>query len=164
VRFVDGPTVEVETFIDAPAERVWDLVTDIDVPSRFSSEFQGGEWVDPTNGPAVGAEFRGRNRLEPIGDWETTSVVVAYVPGRVFSWAVGDPNNASATWRFELIPEGTGTRLKQWVQMGPGPSGLTMAIERMPDKEERIIQRRQEFHQTNMTATVEGIKALAEGR
>ena len=38
MRFEDGPTVEVETRIDAPPERVWDLVTDIAVPARFSSE------------------------------------------------------------------------------------------------------------------------------
>jgi hypothetical protein len=38
-----------------------------------------------------------------------------------------------------------------------------MAIDRMPDKEERIIERRCEEHQRNMSATVEGIKARAEG-
>jgi hypothetical protein len=46
--------------------------------------------------------------------------------------------------------------------MGPGPSGLTAAIERMPDKEERIIERRLQQHGENMTATIEGIKRLAE--
>jgi hypothetical protein len=33
----------------------------------------------------------------------------------------------------------------------------------MPDKEERIIARRQAEHTANMQATVDGIKALAEG-
>jgi hypothetical protein len=33
----------------------------------------------------------------------------------------------------------------------------------MPDKEERIIERRLEEHRANMQATVDGIKALAEG-
>jgi hypothetical protein len=47
--------------------------------------------------------------------------------------------------------------------MGPGPSGLTPLIERMPDKEERIIARRLQEWETNMTATITGIKQLAEG-
>lgn len=164
MRFSDGPTVEVETHVDAPPARVWELVTDINLPSRFSSEFQGAEWIEPAEAATVGATFRGRNQLENIGEWETTSVVVACVPQRVFAWAVGDPNNASATWRFEIQPEADGTRLKQWVQLGPGPSGLTMVIDQMPDKEERIIERRQEHHRNNMTATIEGIKAVAEGQ
>jgi hypothetical protein len=32
----------------------------------------------------------------------------------------------------------------------------------MPDKEERIVARRQAEHAANMQATVDGIKALAE--
>jgi uncharacterized protein YndB with AHSA1/START domain len=164
MRFADGPTVEVETYVDAPPKQVWELVTDIALPAQFSSEFQGAEWIDPASGPAVGATFRGRNQLDNVGEWETTSVIVACEPQRVFAWAVGDPDNASATWRFELAPDGGGTKLKQWVQLGPGPSGLTMVIDQMPDKEERIIERRTQHHRANMTATIEGIKALAEGR
>jgi hypothetical protein len=34
----------------------------------------------------------------------------------------------------------------------------------MPDKEERIVARRLQEWERNMRATVEGIKALAEGR
>jgi len=41
VRYEDGPTVEVEVLIDAPIETVWALVTDINLPSRFSDEFRG---------------------------------------------------------------------------------------------------------------------------
>jgi hypothetical protein len=48
------------------------------------------------------------------------------------------------------------------MQMGPAPSGLTPAIEAMPDKEERIVARRLEEHRANMGATLAGIKELAE--
>ena len=48
--------------------------------------------------------------------------------------------------------------------MGPAPSGLTIAITAMPDKEERIVARRLEEYETNMRATVEGIKQLAEAQ
>jgi hypothetical protein len=46
--------------------------------------------------------------------------------------------------------------------MGPAPSGLTIAIAAMPDKEERIVARRLEEFEANIRATLEGIKNLAE--
>ncbi len=67
-----------------------------------------------------------------------------------------------ATWRFEIEPTGTGCVLRQSAQMGPGPSGLTPAIEARPDKEELIIERRLDEWRANMRATVDGIKHLAE--
>jgi uncharacterized protein YndB with AHSA1/START domain len=161
VKYADGPTTEVEVEVEAPVERVWALVTDIDLPARFSSEFQGAHWLD--DGPAVDARFVGRNQHPAAGTWETTCVVTECTWHRTFEWAVGDPGFPSARWRFDLEPQaGGGTRLRQWMQMGPGPSGLTPAIEAMPDKEERIIARRLEEHRANMGATLAGIKELAE--
>jgi uncharacterized protein YndB with AHSA1/START domain len=161
VKYADGPSTEVEVVMDAPVERVWALVTDINLPARFSSEFQGARWLDA--GPALGARFVGRNQHPAAGTWETTCVVTECTPHRTFEWSVGDPDFPSARWRFDLEPHaGGGTRLRQSMQMGPGPSGLTPAIEAMPDKEERIVARRLEEHRANMGATLAGIKELAE--
>jgi uncharacterized protein YndB with AHSA1/START domain len=161
----DGPSTQVEVRVAAPPEAVWPLVTDVALPAQFSGEFQGGEWVDGATGPEVGARFRGRNEHTAIGTWETTSIVYVCEPERSFGWKVGDLETPGASWRFDLEPTagGAGTILRQWVQLGPGPSGITVAIDRMPDREERIIERRLAEHQRNMFATVEGIKALAEG-
>jgi len=161
MRYADTPTTEVSILVDAPAARVWALVTDIALPARFSSELQAASWLDDPPGP--GARFVGRSRHPAAGEWETTCVVTRWDEGEAFEWAVGDPDHPSARWRFELAPSaGGGTWLSQWAQIGPGPSGLTPAIEAMPDKEERIVARRLAEHTANMEATVEGIKALAE--
>ncbi|HYZ93475.1 MAG TPA: SRPBCC family protein [Actinomycetota bacterium] len=162
MRYADGPTAQVEIHIDAPPSRVWELVTDINLPARFSSEFQGAEWIEPATRAALGATFKGRNKHPAVGEWETTSYVVGCDPERLFAWQIGEGEEPGAQWRFELVPDGDGTLLKQWMRMGPGRSGLNAAIDAMPDKEERIIERRCEEHRRNMTATVEGIKALAE--
>ncbi len=164
MRFADGPRTEVDIRIDAPPSRVWEFVTDVAVPAEFSSEFQGADWIDDVDEPAVGAKFRGRNAHEAIGEWETTSVIVSCDTNRAFAWAVGDPEHASATWEFTLTPDGDGTLLEYSVRIGPGPSGLTYAIEQRPDKEERIIERRLVEHRRNMTSTIEGIKKLAEAQ
>ena len=160
-RYADCPTAEVDVLVDAPVERLWELVTDIDLPARFSIELQGARWLD--DGPAVAARFVGRSFHKAFGEWETTCVVTSCEVNRCFGWAVGDPGNPSALWRFDLEPGGGGgVRLRQWMQMGPAPSGLNVAIEAMPDKEERIVARRLEEFRSNMQLTVEGIKQLAE--
>lgn len=165
MKYADGPSAEVEVLIDAPAQRVWDLVTDLNFPARFSTEFKGADWVD--DGPALGARFVGRNEHAALGEWQTTSWVNRYEPLREFGWAVSDPDIPSATWWFVLdeVDEDDGrVRLRQGGRMGPAPSGLTIAITAMPEKEERIVARRLEEWERNMRATLDGIKAAAEER
>jgi len=160
MKYADGPTARVEVMINAPVERVWELVTDIDLPARFSGEFAGARWVDDARG--VGARFVGRNQHPAIGEWETTSYVSRYEPMREFGWSVTDPDNPSATWWFELEAHDDHVLLRHCGRMGPAPSGLSAAITARPDKEERIVARRLEEHVANMRATLDGIKQLAE--
>ena len=162
LRFADCPTTEAMIDIAAPADTVWALVSDIELPARFSGEFLGAEWLAEANGPQVGAQFVGRNHHPAAGTWETTSTVTACDRPRTFEWTVGDLAEPAATWRFTLEPSGSGTRLTQWMQMGPGRSGINAAIDAMPDKESRILQRRLAELQANMQATLEGVKQLAE--
>ncbi|MGI9601996.1 MAG: nitroreductase family protein [Acidimicrobiales bacterium] len=155
-----GPGVTVEIDIDAPPKRIWPLVTDVDLPGRFSEEFQGGEWLDD---PGPGARFRGRNVHAARGEWETISTVTDWTVGRLFGWAVGDPDNAAARWSFELEPLAGATRLRQRVLMGPGPSGVTAFIDENPEHESLVVAGRRAEHAENMARTLAGIKDLAEG-
>ncbi len=164
LRYSDCPTTQADVLIVAPPAVVWKLVCDIQLPARFSSEFNGGEWLDGASTPTPGARFTGRNYHPAAGSWETTSTICEYQPEQVLGWAVGDPDLPSALWRFTLNADGAGTRLTQWMQIGPGPSGISVAIEAMPDKESRILGRRLAEHSTNMTATLAGIKELAEAQ
>jgi len=162
LRYADCPTTEAELRIDAPPAAVWRLVCDIQTPAEFSSEFQGGQWLDGAASPALGARFRGRNFHEARGAWETVSTICELEPERVFGWAVGDPDVPAARWRFSLEPDGSGTLIRQWMQMGPGESGISELIAQMPDKEHRILRRRLAEHHANMVATLAGIKRRAE--
>jgi hypothetical protein len=164
LRYRDCPTTQADLMIAASPAEVWALVCDIQLPARFSSEFDGGEWLDGASGPAPGARFTGRNHHPAVGGWQTTSTICEYEPEHVLGWAVEDPACPAARWRFTLAAEGDGTRLTQWMQIGPGPSGISMLIEARPDKESRILHRRLAEHRANMTATLTGIKELAEGR
>jgi hypothetical protein len=162
LRFADCPTTKAELVIAAPPAVIWPLVCDIQTPAAFSTEFAGGTWLDGATCPALGARFRGRNSHPAREDWETESTICDYEPEHVLGWAVGDPASPSAIWRFTLTAEGGGTRITQWMQIGPGQSGISEVIASMPDKEHRILRRRLAEHQANMTATLEGIRQLAE--
>jgi hypothetical protein len=80
----------------------------------------------------------------------------------VLAWAVENARNPTAIWRFRLEPKEGGTQLSQWMQMGPARSGLSFAVDRMPDKEQKIVFVRMREFEQNMTLTVEHIKKLAE--
>lgn len=161
MRMSDRPTVTVDILIDAPPSRVWELVTDLNLMGQWSPEYQGGEWIEGASGPSVGARFKGRNKRGER-EWESVSTVVEAETDKSFSWAVGDPANPGATWRLDLAPEGAGTRVRQQVIMGPGPSGLTARIAELPDREEDIIAARSAEQRRNMEATLTGLKTSAE--
>ena len=162
-RYADRPTVEVRTWIDAPPRRVWELVSDIELMPTMSEELQSVEWLGGATGPAVGARFVGRSKHDALGQWATTSEVIECEPERVLAWAVEDPANPTAIWRFRLEPKEGGTELSQWMQMGPARSGLSFAIDRMPENEQKIVFVRMREFEQNMAFTLEQIKNRAQG-
>lgn len=173
MRYSDGPGVECEVFVAAAPRVVWELVSDIGLPARMSPELQRVEWLDGAAGPAVGARFAGYNTHPKAGDWRSVSQIAELDEERAFAWAVIDPEGrfgdavddagqALATWRFTLEPEGSGTRLRHSVRVGPGASGLSAIIAQMPEKEEQLIAARLAELRAGIEATLNGVKSLAE--
>jgi len=173
VRYVDAPVVQADIHIEATPQRVWDLVIDIELPARLSPELQRVQWLDGASGPTVGARFMGYNHNPVLGEWRTTAQVTELNPLRVFAWAVTDPDGRfgastttgpMATWRFELTPQDGGTQLRQSVQIGPARSGLSLAIDRMPEEEAQLVAYRIRQLRAGMEATLAGTKSLAGTR
>jgi len=164
MKYADCPTVSVSDTIAASAADVWSLVSDISLSSRFSTEVSRVEWLDGAEGPALGARFAGTSAHDAIGEWTTTCIVTALEPERVFEWSViGRDDDVSSIWRYTIDDLGDGSvRLEYWFQMGPGRGGLNSAIESMPHKEERIVERRLGEHRLNMERMLVGIKGLCD--
>ncbi|MEU9588984.1 SRPBCC family protein [Streptomyces sp. NPDC048193] len=167
------PRVRCDVRVRAAVPRVWDLVTDIHLPARLSPELQRVAWLDGASRPAVGARFEGHNSHRLLGEWRTVSHVVRLDEHRVFAWAVldedgrfgepaRDPAKALASWCYELAADGDGTRLRQTVVLGPGRSGVTLAVEHRPDREEEIIALRLRELRAGVEGTLRGIRELAE--
>ncbi len=164
MRYADCPGTSVQLLIDAPAERVWDLVSDPARPVSTSDELQEAAWGrHPSGEPGVGSTIMGTNRNDALGQWTTTSYVTEWEPGRCLSWAVVDVEASAARWSFELEAQGQKTVLRQHYNVGPGPSGLSMVIDQMPDKESAIISSRLRAQGLNMMRTLVSVKAEAEG-
>lgn len=129
---------EVVQEVDAPAEQVWEMVSDLPRMGEWSPENLGGEWVSGTPG-AVGARFKGRNKRSRAS-WSTTCEVVESERGRVFAFAVGNPTRPSATWRYELDPlPGGRTRVRESFvlpkQAGPASRLFTRLTIGVKDRE-----------------------------
>jgi uncharacterized protein YndB with AHSA1/START domain len=100
----------VTVHMDAPPERVWELVSDVTRIGEFSPETFEAEWIDGATGPAVGAKFRGhvkRNGKGPIY-WVTCTVLVSD-PGREFTFGTAGKTEPLNVWSYRLEPNGTGT-------------------------------------------------------
>ena len=151
-----------EATVGAPMQTVWELVTDISLMPRFSTELQAIEWAQGCDTACLGARFIGVNRHPGVGQWTTTSTVIEFDPPRTFAWAVGDLDNPAATWRFDLNALPVGTALRHTANIGPGPSGVTMLIKREPERAAEIISNRLAEVTAAMTATLAAIAGLAE--
>jgi uncharacterized protein YndB with AHSA1/START domain len=100
--------VQVSIDIEAPPERVYDLVADLPGMGRWSPENVGGSWLDGVTEARVGARFRGWNRRGPLR-WYTTCIITEAERGQVIEWTNGAVGLSVARWRYEFKPNGTGT-------------------------------------------------------
>jgi len=94
----------------APADRIWEVVSDVTRVGEFSPETFEAEWLDGATGPAVGARFRGhvkRNGRPPT--YWTTCRVTECEPANAFAFAVLAGGKAVNTWGYRLAPSGDGT-------------------------------------------------------
>ena len=158
----DGPGTVVEVDIKAPPVEVWPFVSDISFGSAFSDEFVGARWDNTDAEPQVGSKFIGSNTHPAIGEWDVECFVTHYKPRHEFGWSTSDPENPGARWRFELANIAGATRLRYSVSLGPGPSGISAAIEAMPEKEPKILANRMKEHRANMQKVIDAIKERAE--
>lgn len=169
MRLADDPRVECEIEVAAAPERVWQLVSDISTSARYSPELQEVEWLDGAEGPAVGACFLGRNSSDSLGEWRSVSRVAEFVEPLSFRWEVvpeDDRSNGEALtiWTYTLTPvaDGSGTRLRHGMRIGPARGLLQEFVASAPEREERIVGGRLAQLRAGIEATLAGVKAEAE--
>jgi hypothetical protein len=89
--------------VDAPADRVWALVSDLPGMGALSPENTGGNWLGGATGPAVGVRFRGSNRRS-WRRWSTLVRITECEPGRRLSFEVSSLGLAVSRWTYDVAP------------------------------------------------------------
>ena len=106
----------VELTIDAAPEVVYALISDVTRIGERSPECRSAAWVSGVPG-AIGAVFRGRNRVGWAARWSRRCEVIRAEPGVEFAFRTVaerfDPSRRdSTTWAYRLTAVGGGTRVE----------------------------------------------------
>lgn len=142
--------------VDASAEMLYDLVSDITRTGEWSPVCTSCWWDDESAAGQVGAWFTGQNEV-PDRTWQTRSQVVAAERGREFAWVVGGD---LVRWGFALSPADGGTRLTEsWVFL---PGGLAMFEEKYGSEAHTQIADRTQQALDGIPRTLVAIKRIAE--
>ena len=101
--------------IDAPADRIYDLVADMPRMGEWSNECARVEWTNGATGAAPNATFLGHNYTGPRGiiKWSRKGRVLTADRGREFAFDRTEPFAGTVRWRYLFEPEGTGTRVTE---------------------------------------------------
>lgn len=146
--------VSVDRVIDAPAETLYDLVSDVTKMGDYSPENTGAVWLEGATGPAVGARFKGTNRLGSL-TWATKPTITAADRGRLFAFEV--PGRAGTTWTYRFDPVPGGVRVTESVRQArstPLPIRLLQRRAGVTDRAQHL--------RTAMTTTLERLATAAE--
>lgn len=174
--FAASWTLTASTTIDSPADRVYDMVSDITRMGEWSPECCGGRWLSGTPGQE-GARFHGYNR-EDGAEWTSECEVVTAVPAREFGFTVlafcagrpdedttwvGGSQPGDQTWTFTIQENGSGCVLTQSHTMKLVGPFYRMLLEEV-DESERLdhVRNRKKHLQHSMESTLAEIRTASE--
>jgi len=153
-----GTTGSATIHVDAPPEKVYDVVTDVTRMGEWSPETHTCVWLDVATGPTVGARFKGSNR-NGFARWSTKPRVVAVDEGREFAFTVDFVGKDTTKWTYRFEPDGGGTTVTESFEMMRDMPFVVQAFEKYVM---RAKDRRAELV-TGMEHTLARIKAAVEG-
>lgn len=104
----------VDVTVDADAEAVWRVVSDVTRTGEWSHECGSVRWLGGASAAVPGARFRGTNRAG-LWRWSRTSEIVTVDEPREIVWRTVPtlffPD--STQWRIEVAAGAEGTRIVQ---------------------------------------------------
>jgi uncharacterized protein YndB with AHSA1/START domain len=158
-------------FIDAPPERVWQLVSDVTRMGEWSPITYRCEWLDGASRPAQGVRFKGYNKMAPA-KWWTVCEITNCEPGKAFEFrtvrvsfpiSLGVGQREMTRWRYTFEPEGIGTNVTERYEARFVPPILAV-----PEKIARAVglggavDKRRKLTNDAMDETLRRLKAAAE--
>jgi len=148
--------LRAEAVVDAPADRVWELLSDLSRMPYWSPELVRMVPLR-SGGLRVGQSYLGINRRKAVV-WPSRSVVAVLEPGRSLVW---DTKTSGARWVWELTPDGDRTLV---VHRRPVPRNLTAISNLFARGFLGGTEGHADELEAGMARTVARLKAAAEGR
>ena len=145
-------SAQAEVEIDAPADVVYDLVTDVARMGEWSPECVRCEWIGEPG--QVGSTFKGHNRSGPAR-WTTVARVLVADRPREFTFATLYKDNPSTRWTYRFEGDGP-TKVTESFESIKSPPMIALA-------ERLFLRNRQAQLEEGMAKTLSAIKAAAEG-
>ncbi|MEY2450725.1 MAG: hypothetical protein QOD92_299 [Acidimicrobiaceae bacterium] len=153
-----GTTGMASVHVNAPPEKIYELITDVQRMGEWSPECQRCEWLDGATGPTVGARFKGSNRKGFVR-WTTKPRVLVADEGREFAFATDVRGKDLTKWTYRFEPDGDGTKVTESFEMMADVPGAIVFAEKYLMR----IKDRKANLEGDMQATLERIKAAVEG-
>jgi hypothetical protein len=153
---MNEPSAFAQTEVNAPAEAVYALVSDLPGLSRVAEEFERGSWLGGAREAAVGARFRAHN-TRAGRSWTTTATVTDAEPGRRFAFEVVSVARIPVSrWQYDIVPTDLGCRVEErtWDRRPSWFRPLARLVTGVRD--------RAEHNQQNMERTLRQLKAAVE--
>jgi uncharacterized protein YndB with AHSA1/START domain len=150
-------TGSVTVHVDAPAERVWALLANLERMGEWSPECYRVEWQDGASAPATpGARFRGWNRYGPMR-WSVSCRVKTAVPDKELSFSTLVREKEMVTWTYRIEPSDGGVDLVESFDVHWLPWSARIA-------EDFLMRDRDRRREQAMRLTLERIKGIAEDK
>ncbi|CCH30073.1 SRPBCC family protein [Actinosynnema sp. NPDC047251] len=150
---MDKPDASGSIDVDAPADLVYRLVSDLPGMADLATEYSGGRWLN-ADGPRVGARFRGTNK-RGVRFWSTVSTVTNAEPGK-FAFEVRSLGLAVSRWQYDIEPNAEGCRVTEstWDRRPGWFRPVTVLATGVRDRVQE--------NQRNIEATLARLKQAAE--
>ena len=147
-----APLLQTQIDIDAPVDKVWELITDTRRMPEWSPQCRMMKPLGPLRQGTRTLNLNRRKRLY----WTTTSTITEVIPQRKFAFRV---NTNNTIWSYELEPTATGTRVveSRHAENGVKPTSnflVNMLFGGVPSFEDELVD--------GMNASLARIKAAAE--
>jgi hypothetical protein len=148
---------EVRGHVAAPAQVVYDLVTEMRRTPEWSPEVVECRWLDGSAGADVGARFRATNRRRWFS-WSNEPVVEVADAPREFGFARSERGAGTVRWYYRMDPTDDGTSVAAGYEvLRPVPLALHVILRMLFG----VRDLRADLH-ANMQASLERLTAIAE--
>ncbi|BCY09367.1 SRPBCC family protein [Actinoplanes sp. L3-i22] len=149
---------EVHLHIDAPAESLYDLVSDVPRTPQWSPEVISCRWLDGHTEARAGARFLARNKKRWFA-WSNRPVVRTAERGREFAFTRTERGGGTILWFYRFTASGTGTEVEHGYRvLRPVPAALHIVLRVLLG----VGDLRDDLHQ-NMTTSLRRLAGVATG-